>query len=59
MILVEKVSFEKLLSGWVFQVNFIIFHGFSILPLLVVYVILVKVLAVLVGAVWSCYPVLL
>lgn len=49
VVLVEEVTFEKLLSCRVLEVNFILFYSFFIFPLLIVNVILVKVFCVLIG----------
>ena len=46
MIFVKVIPFEKLLSRRILQVNFILFHGLCILPLLVIYMILVEILIV-------------
>jgi len=43
MILVKIISFEKLLSGRIFKMDFILFDSFCVFPFLIVYMILIKV----------------
>ena len=43
MILVKIISFEKLLSGRIFKMDFILFYSFCVFPFLIVYMILIKV----------------
>ena len=52
MVLIEKVAFEQLLSCRIFQVDFVLFNCFCILPFLVVYMVLVKVFGTLLGDIW-------
>lgn len=46
MILIEEIAFEKLLSRWIFQMNFIFFYCIGVFPLLIVNMILVKVFSI-------------